>query len=141
MSTRVSSKPLTGPVLVVESDPVLRGEVVETLKRAGLPVAIAASSAVEAYQRVADCRPAAALVNLSLPVAGGLPTTMHLLKRAGELGLPLSVVLYSEMGGELMSTAARSVGAIAALTWPTTPDALATLLCGEITEVTAADYV
>lgn len=51
------------PVLIVDSDPVLRAELIQTLARAGIVRAVAANSAVEAHRRLDDCRPRAAFID------------------------------------------------------------------------------
>jgi DNA-binding NtrC family response regulator len=106
------------PILIVDSDPVLRAELIQTLARAGLCRAIAANSAVEAYRRLDDCQPRAAFVDAQLKGAGGLAAAFQLRARAHALGFELPVYLISAMGGGTLSAAASQAGAAGVIAWP-----------------------
>lgn len=110
--------PGENPILIVDSDPVLRAELIQTLARAGMVKAIAANSAIEAYRRLDDCRPKAAFVDLQLKGAGGLTAALQLKARADALGYDLPVYLISTMGGGPLAPAAHQVGAAGVIAWP-----------------------
>lgn len=115
---RARSMSSDNPVLIVDNDPVLRAELIQTLARAGMVRAVAASTAIEAYRRLDDCRPRAAFVDAQLKGAGGLAAALQLRSRANALGFDLPVYLISAMGGAVLSAAARDAGAAGVIAWP-----------------------
>lgn len=106
------------PVLIVDSDPSLRRELIETLTRVGQTRIVVAGSAFEAFRRLDDCRPSSALVEWGLKRTGGLCAAVQLMARAEALGFRLPVILIAPHGGEGMALAAKGVGASGVVAWP-----------------------
>jgi DNA-binding NarL/FixJ family response regulator len=117
-----------GPILVLSGDPVLRGELVQTLARSHVHDVVVSTSAVEAYRRLDDCRPRVALVDWNLKTTGGLGAAAQLIARSGELGFRLSVVFIAPFEGEGMMLAAQGLGASAVIGWPQHWQALAPVI-------------
>jgi two-component system chemotaxis response regulator CheY len=67
---KASVRTVTGPVLVVEDDPDMRGLLVAILKSAGFRVATA-ENGLEALEQLRRARPSVVVLDLSMPLLDG----------------------------------------------------------------------
>lgn len=100
------------PVLVVDDDPQIRALIQDVLEDAGLTVETAADGR-QAVQPGADRRPAAAILDLTLPVLSGEAVAAWLQDVYGA-GFPIVVLTADDRGAER----AVNLGAIAYLHKP-----------------------
>jgi DNA-binding NtrC family response regulator len=110
-----------GPkVLVVDDEVIVLRSCRAVLEAEGCEV-LSAGSVAEALPVIAAQAPALLLVDVKMPVQDG----MYLMRRLNELGLGLPVVVMSGYSTAETIQEARSLGAVAFISKPFTPDELA----------------
>jgi two-component system alkaline phosphatase synthesis response regulator PhoP len=120
-------------VLVADDDPHMRLVLGEALRLAGYAVLVAADGA-EALMLARAHRPDAVLLDVGMPVAGGLEVCRELRSDAAARGVV--VVVLSAKARDADRAAGLAAGADAYVTKPFSPRALVTLLADRLRERT-----
>ena len=108
-----------GRVLVAEDEPLIRLDIVETLKEAGYDVVGEAADGQEAIDLALDLEPDLCVLDIKMPKVDGITATEEILKE-----LSCAIVMLTAYSQKELVQRASEVGAMAYVVKPFGPDDL-----------------